>query len=480
MLIIGIVSISFLTLFSFGLDPFPFDTSNIYIRGNDVVKGFSLDSFDGEALTSGGTVPSLGMRFNVETGGFWIIDDDDLQVISTYTSVDETEVEIRYLVTAKNKINLYTNVRLSDATSETLNTNPESFLAGKFVYYGCFGTAPSDVLSSWESHITWVHYDFGDDWRSWNEQQNVFVGDLKASFDINPSPLPPFFTDADGNTIETIYDYIAVDAIVVSDSVHGLMSTDKPEFNKVTPEEYDQAKENDKSGGEAGGDIAGDLDYKWNPRPTLSAVVGETFDVGTLPHTKGVSLNPTTKDGRPIWDPENQYESMTDCEFTYSLKSLSPLITKYTSTLTWYEQDLEVQDFLEYIPPLAWKWIIRTNHDDESIQSETRDVGLHINNRYIQAEIAITFDIWSKFDITALKLNETQLDTPEEYYDELLWQMIVDGWGGGRSYIEPPPGADLTELLILIVIIVAIIGGIYIVMKLAAPLLMFRLGQKSR
>ena len=99
-----------------------FDISNIYIRGNDVVKGFSLDSFDGETLSIGGQVSSLGTRFNVETGGFWIIDDDDLQILNTYTSADETEVEIRYLVTAKNRINLYTNVRLADATSKNLNT----------------------------------------------------------------------------------------------------------------------------------------------------------------------------------------------------------------------------------------------------------------------------------------------------------------------------------------------------------------------
>lgn len=466
-LLIAIIPLSIAGIVAFA----PFDISNIYIRGNDVVKSFSLDSFDGEILTAGGNVPSLGTKFNVETGGFWIIDDDDLQILSTYTSIDETEIEIRYLVTAKNRINLYTNVRLSDATSKNLNTNPESFLAGRFVYYGCFGTAPSDVIVSWESHISWVHYDFGNDWRSWNEEQNVFSGDLKASFDINPSPLPPFFEDSEGNQITTIYDYIAVDAVVISESTHGLMSVDKPEFVEQTPEEYDQERENTETGGDPAGSIAGGFSYKWNPRPELSDVAHETFDIGILPHTKGVSLNPTTKDGRPIWDPENLYESMTDCEFTYSLKSLSPLITKYTSTLTWYEQDLTVQDFLRYIPPLAWEWVVVCRHDRESIQSETRDVGLHVNNRYIQAEIAITFDIWSKFDISALKLNETQLGTPEEYYDELLWQMIVDGWGGGKTYIESPPGADLSELFALIIILVAIIGGIYLFIQFGIPLI---------
>ena len=449
----------------------PFDISNLYIRGNDVIKSFSLDSFDGESLTSGGNVPSLEMRFNVETGGYWIIGEDDLTILSIYTSVDETEVEIRYSVKAKNRINLYTNVRLEDATSKNLDIREEEFLAGEFVYYGCFGTRPEDVLHAWESYITWSHYDFGADWRSWNNDKNDFSGDLKASFDINPNPLPPFFEDADGNIISTIYDYIGIYAIVVSESTHGLMSVDKPVFNKITPEEYDQAKENDESGGDPVGDIPGDLDYRWNPRPTLSDVVHETFDVGILPHTKGASLNPTTKDGDPVWDPLDPYKSTEDCEFTYSLKSLSPLITRYYSTLTWYQQDLEVQDFLEYVPPLGFEWIIRVNHDEEFIQSETRDVALHVNNRYIQAEIEIEFDVWSKFDISALKLNETELDYPEEYYDDLLWLLLVNGWGGGNTYIEAPPGVDLTELFWLIVIL-AIVGlGIYVFIQVGMPLI---------
>ncbi|GAH98312.1 unnamed protein product, partial [marine sediment metagenome] len=67
---------------------------------------FSLDSFNGETLSSGGNVPSLGMKFNVETGGYWIIGEDDITVLATYLSVDKSEVEIRYSIIAKNKINL--------------------------------------------------------------------------------------------------------------------------------------------------------------------------------------------------------------------------------------------------------------------------------------------------------------------------------------------------------------------------------------
>ncbi|MBA7487021.1 hypothetical protein ES707_22583 [subsurface metagenome] len=442
----------------------PFDISNLYIRGNDVIRNFSLDSFDGEPLTSGGTVPSLGTRFNVETGGYWIIGEDDITVLTTYVSVDKTEVEIRYSIIAKNRINLYTNVRLEDATSKNLDTVPNEFLAGKFVYYGIFGTRPADVRGAWERHITWIHYDFGSDWRSWNNRENAFSGDLKASFDISPSPLPPFFEDEEGNTINTIYDYIGVYAVVVSDSTHGLMSTDKPKFNTTTPAEYDKEEKNDMDEEEPGS-IPGNLDNLWNPRPGFpDGVEHEAFDIGILPHTKGASCNPTTKDGSPIFDPSDPYKNTEDCKFTYSLRSLSPLITRYYSTLTWYEQDLEIQD--------AWGGGLQVNHDEEHIESETRDVALHVNNRYIQAEIQVEFDVWSKFDITALKLNETQLEVPEEYYDELLWGLIVDGWGGGRTFVEAPFGLNLTELLTLIIIIVFVIVGIFLFVQFGIPLIL--------
>ena len=463
-LLILIVPLSIVGVIAFA----PFDISNLYIRGNDVIKDFSLDSFNGERLTSGGNAPSLGMKFNVETGGYWIIGEDDITILSTYLSVDKTEVEIRYSVIAKNRINLYTNVRLDDATSKNLDTVKEDFLAGEFAYYGCFGTRPEDILDRWDAYITWTHYDFGADWRTHNARENNFAGDLKASFDINPNPLPPYFEDEEGNVITTTYDYINVYGVVVSDSTHGLMSTDKPVFNITTPVQYDQERVNEESGGEREKDIVGDLNHKWNPRPELLPdVKHDTSDIGILPQPVGTSLNPTTKDGSPTWDPNNPYKSIPDCEFTYSLRALSPLVTKYTSTLVWYQQDLEVQDAWEF----GKGWYIHINHDHNDITSETRDVALHVNNRYIQSEIQIEFDIWSKFNISAVEIDELELQTPEEYYDELMWQLLVDGWGGGTTYIEAPTGINFEEIFWIIIILVVIIGGIYVFVQIGVPLI---------
>lgn len=467
-ILIAVVPLTIIGIIAFA----PFDISDVYIRGNDVIKNFSLDSFDGEELTAGGTVSSLGTKFNVETGGYWIIGEDDITVLTTYMSEDKTEVEIRYSIKAKNRINLYTNVRLEDATSKNLDVVEEDFLAGKYEYYDWYGTRQS----RWTRYITWSHYDFGADWRSFNNEHNEFSGDLKASFDILPNPLPPFFEDADGNNITTIYDYIGVYAVVVSDNIHGLMSTDKPKFNITTPVEYDHEEENDMDE-EKAGDIAGDFEYKWNPRPEFpDGVKHETFDIGILPHTTGASCNPTTKDGNPIFDPSNPYKNTENCEFTYSLKSLSPLITRYYAQLVWYEQILKVEE--ELILGLPARIEFRAEHH-EFVESRTRDVALHINNRFIQTEIQVEFDVWSKFDISALKLNETQLETPKEYYDELLWGLLVDGWGGGNTYIEAPSAVDLESLIMLIVIVVIVIAGIYIFIQVGIPLILKKQATKQ-
>lgn len=471
-----VISIPVLFLAFFMISPFsPFNITNIYISGNDVIKNFSLDSFDGEPLTAGGSVPSLGTKFNVETGGFWRIEESDVNIINIYESLDGTEAKIRYSVTAKNKINLFTNVRLDDVVSNNLDTTTETFLAGKWQHKGAFG----DVVDSWSSNLQWTHYDFGSDFRTWNTAQNVFSGDLKASFDINPSPLPDIFTDADGNTIEKDFDYIAVDAVIVSDSIHGLMSNDIPTFTGLTPLQYDVNNVNNEAGAEPNGDTHSNL-IIWDPQPTLSQVSTESIDVGVQAKTVGASLNPTTGSGASTWDPQSRSESMVDCEFTYFIGSISPLIRKYTSTLTYYEQDIITSDQARYVFPLGIEWYVRVDKDAINYKSETRDVGLHVTNRYIQAEIAITFLLYSSFTITPTNVTGADLQIPQEWYDELLWQMIIDGYGGGTQYQEPPEGFEmLNELLPLILTLVFIGVGIYVFIQVGMPLLLYRAGKRS-
>ena len=466
-MIFGIVSVSFLTLFSFELNPFYSDTSNIYITGNDVVKNFNVDSSD-----------IGGEKVKVETGAFWKITPDDFELLGVYELGNQTFLD--YRVAMRNKINIFTNVDLGDATATDLNVVRENFLAGSYRHLALNG----ETRVRWDSYLTWSHYDFGDV-RSHNVANNLFSGDLKCSFDINPSPLPDIFTDEQGQTITKEFDYIAVDGIYISNSTCGLLSTDLPVITGLTPAEYDLAERNDNTGADKEGtmiaDTDDDTDYSnlWDPSVTLSDPTYETIDTGIRPMSVGASLNPTTKSGALIWDPKLRSESMTDCQFTYQLGALSPLVYQYSSTMSYYKQSIIIQDYT-YWDFLLLKLGSYVVTDIDEIQSETRPVALHVTNRYIQAEITIVFKLFTSFTTTPLDVDEPGLEPPEEYFWDLIWQSIVDGFGGGQTYTEGITLADITGIVILIVVVIVVIAGIYIFMKIGVPLLMFRMGQKSR
>lgn len=461
-LIIGIVSISFLSFFFFGLDPFYSDTSNIYITGNDVVKNFQLDDFDGDAITNG--------KLKFEEGAFWTTTPDDVELLVVYEEGNQTFLE--YRVAMRNKVNIFTNVRLDDAVETDLNVVPEVIPVG---YYRHIALADwgGGTRVYWDSDLTWYHYDFGDV-RSHNIANNLFSGDLRASFDINPSPLPDIFTDEQGQTITKEFDYIAVDALYVSNSTCGLLSTDLPEVVGLTPAEYDQIERNDYNGGGKGGTMTADTDtdknydHLWDPAISLGPTFYETIEPGILPMSVGASLNPTTKSGALIWDPKMRSESMTDCQFTYQLGALSPLVYQYFSTLTYYEQSIVVQDYWQDFFVLS-SYIV-TNIDE--IQSATRPVALHVTNRYVQAEITIVFKLFTSFTITPLDVDEPELEPPQEYYWDLIWAAIVDSFGGGNVYGEGITFGGLADLLMIIIVIVVIIAGIYLFIQFGMPLIL--------
>jgi hypothetical protein len=212
-----------------------------------------------------------------------------------------------------------------------------------------------------------------------------------------------------------------------------------------------------------------DYSQLWNPSVNLGTSPYETIDPGIQAMSVGASLNPTTKSGALIWDPKMRSESMTDCQFTYQLGALSPLIYQYHSTMSYYEQTVIIQD--EWAGLFVLGSYVVANIDER--QSITRPVALHVTNRYIQTEVTIVFKLYTLFTITQLDVNEPDLEEPEEYYDELIWDTVVDGFGGGHTYAEPITFAGIAELLMILIVIVAIIAAIYIFVKVVVPLLYF-------
>ncbi|MFX1239156.1 MAG: hypothetical protein ACFFAS_18545 [Promethearchaeota archaeon] len=401
--------------------------TDVYITGDDVIKNFRFDSFDGEPLSLTGTSPGLQDKIKFEIGGQWEAHTNDISV-QNIEEADDT-IYMYYRIALTNKMNIFTNVDLEDAC-ENLSTTKENLLAGVYRHYQLLG----DQLYGWESYLTWEHYDFGQ-LIAHNTQNNVFEGDLVMSFDINDSPLPAFLTDSEGNTVTKEFDYIGISAVYIDNTITGKMSNDMPDISGISPREYKSEEANDFFGGDPGSMRAATGSY--DPKPQLSGSrLSGTFDIGYVPQSDGSSLMPTAKGGSAIWDARTREESMDNCEFRYALHSLSPVVYKYSDTLTWQKQVIHTQDYI------GWNFLIpytgvKTIRNEDTLLSETRDVALHVTNRYIQTEITVVFNVWSSWKIEGADLGEYDgLDKPQEYYDDLVWQTTVDGFGGGEFEVS--------------------------------------------
>jgi len=441
--------------------PFNLDDENIYITGGDIIKNFRFESFDGFACSEGGTTTEYGDRLKLESGSVWKASKDDVDL--QYAHQVEETVYLYYKVSMSNKINIYTNVKLDQASEKPLRASTEEFLAGKYAHYGLFG----DFFYGWESNLKWTHYDFGDI-RHHNYQNNYFSGDIVMSFDIASSPLPEIFQDAEGKDVIKEFDYIAISSVFVGTQSVGKLSNDMPTIVGLTPAEYDTSR-NTVSGGETEGTTNG-FDYKWNPDPQLkvSSTPSNTFDSGIQPQSSGSSLNPTTKSGSPIWDARDKESSMTNCKFTYNLGSISPLVSEYSATLTYYEQTLHTQDTMIALLPLVIE--PRVVLDKNIAMSETRPVALHVTNRYVQTELKVVFNVWTSYKLEALESdNYDDLENPEEYYDEIIWNTIVDGFGGGEVYTEGIVSWVIFQILMIVGIIILVVVVLYLLIKKGIP-----------
>ena len=449
--ILAILVASIVGVAIYGVAFSPLNISNLYITGNDVITNYNLDFFNGDNIVDG-AVPDLDNKLKFEPSAFWKMTEDDLEIISTYTDGNFTSVQ--YFATLRNKVNIYTNVRLHQAIEKDFVPVIESFHAGSYTHLALNG----QTRVHWDSYLQWQHYDFGNV-EDYNMRNNLFSGALKASFDINPNPLPLDFTDDDGNQVEKQFDYISINAMWVSDSTHGKMSTDMPTFVELTPAHYEASEVNYKSGGGTAGTMetqeGDDYSHVWDPDPKLTTPVGIARDSGIQPASVGSTLTPKNKDGSNVWDPYDNQKSMEDCSFTYNLGALSPLVYEYTSQLSYTEDNIIIQDYWEGLFDLGSYLVTGT----PSQESATRQVGLHVTNRYIQVEFAVKFKLFTGFEINVADTEEQDLELPQEYYDELLYQLLIDGFGGGEQYAESIEFGGLSDLITLIIVLVAVIAG---------------------
>ncbi len=458
-----IIPISFLGLISFSL----YGQNTAYISATDILKNFKFESIDGEPIINDG---AFNNKLRFDTQSSWILYPEDVNYLYSFEDGDSTK--LKYRVTLRNKINIYTNVKISQM-SQKMQHIDEQFLGVKYKHYA-LGGITSD---QWTAYIEWSHWDFGDI-RNWNDQNNVFSGRIVMSFDIDDNPIPDTF----GAHTETEYAYIAVSEAGIVTNDYGKMSNDMPTIINLSPSESKTPEKSDETFNQ--GQTADDGKYliKINPDVKLTVISTPTESWGEAirPDTAGSSMNPTNKDGTSIWDPQNQEKSMKDAKIHYDLGSLSPMVYRYEGKMTYTEYDLLTEAFLT---DNIWDWFateVRQNHLYDWDREATRDVALHGINRYIQVDMMVAFDIWSSVKVgTLTPLYESlRLEKPSEYYDELIWSTLAGGWTGSTiDQSAPSQGIDIFSgffdlfggIINFIVIIVIAVVGLYLFIQIGVP-----------
>ena len=438
----------------------PFDLT--VVRGNDLIKNFRVESYDGIMIPTG---VAEGGKLITEYDADWSITEDSIKIIEEY--IQDGYKFIKFSVRATNRFNFFTAVNLNDAASN-LDVVKEDFNLGQWVHY--------DGVKSWafQRKLTWSYSNFGNV-RLHNQQNNIFSGAFKFSFDINDSPLPDFLTDADGNEFTKEFSYIGINGISVMDTTFGHLSDTIPSFVNIDPATYQSSESHQSLEEELEDNAVVDVfSYEWDPRveytnPVVTTQVGE----GIISQSFGASLNPTTKLGAVIWTPETKDKSMTDCAFTYNIISLSPIVKEYSSTLTYYRQDIQTSMFMDVFT-LPWVAYPIVDFAREYVVQTTRPVALQVVNRYIHVEIGIDFDVWSKFNITAAEVeDDTPLQPPEEWDEADIWGILpTDLDGGGTTTIGEGGVSDPLLFLIIIGLIVVGIIGMYIFFKVGLPVVL--------
>ncbi|MFX1567900.1 MAG: hypothetical protein ACFFCV_05980 [Promethearchaeota archaeon] len=445
---------------------------NTFIVSNDLIKNFKFESFDGRSVSQSGQTLAKDLQF--ESQASWNIYPDDISLLDIYTDGDNAY--IRYKVAMTSKVNMYTTLDVVDCAQDgQLKQVSDTYLVAKYQHLGLFG----DVMHGWEESVTWNHYDFGNI-KQWNSANNDYDGDLVMSFDIAQNLLPNFQT-VSGDSLLKNFDYIAVSSVAVVDNTYGKLDSSVPTVVGITPRDYEEeysSMQNPTSAIKskiASATRMFDAYYDPNIRLNIPTTPQNSWDGGITPQSAGSSMNPTTKTGDPIWNPETKQTSMKDCKCIYHIGSLSPLVTEYYGTLSFKYIFYRSIDYWDTLLHIGIKEYSKVPND----QSYTKPVALHCTNRYIQTTIRVVFDVFCsyKIDVGSDSIEDYNLDFPEEYYDLLLWLTTVDGFGGGETHTAEAGGlfGDYTTWIIIIAIVAV---GILVLVFVVMPILKARQSRK--
>jgi len=393
-----------------------------YIQTGELIKNFKFESFRGTDISK--TNSYAGTKLIFENEPTWTITKDDIEL--QYTNTQGDRIYFYYKVAARAKINIFTNVPIS-ACAPKFDKEDDKHEVLDYSRYRWKLKKGSSSSYYWkrvehdEYDMKDYYWDFGNMY-SHNANHHRYSGPVVMSFDIDDDPLPDFLTDELGNELEKEFDYIAISSIQIdpdSDVERGKLSDDNPDIQLDGVDFNQETEERKGTSGYDDDKSKSSRKYEINARYGDEFVI-QSYDEGIQPMSKGASLNPTTKNGSAIWDPEDEDKSMDDCKFTYNLGRLTPVVFEWGAKLKWNDWDIDHKDY--YVVKDKWD-------EDKEEKSRVRPLALHVHNRYIQTTLKVVFNIWSSYKIEVIEsgIDQNGLDKPKEYYDNLTWSGLVEG-----------------------------------------------------
>lgn len=464
-------------------------TGEIYVQSGDLVKNFEFETFNGLEISEGGGFANNKLKFEISPT--WQFSQDDVYLQYYFTEGDI--VYVYYKLQMHNTLNIYTNVRLVDACEiGSLDPIAEALYCGSYTIYTKvpfpgglnFGwPIPGFYVPTASEQFTgyWNHYDFGNI-KEYNTQNNHFSGDLKCSFDITPNPLPTSITDGYGNDLTKDFDYISISSIVSTESTHGNLSNDLPTIIGLTPAEYDTSQEEGIEEETSGFMTTTRESFVFDPNYNLTLYPNpiNSYDDGLNYPSDGTSLNPKTKEGAPIWNAQDTATSMENASFTYNIGSISPVVLEWGAQCQWNWRDVHrAQDFYGLLYPLIGIWQTWTSYDNSGSKSSIGSTALHVINRYIQSDLTITFNVVTQYQINVddNEIENFNLNPPVEYYDSLIWNTSIEGFGGA-TITDVSTRFDIISFLLILLWIFIGFALVYLVIKIV-PRIVPRRGSRA-
>jgi len=431
---------------------------NIVLDAN-LIRNFAFDKFN--SINLSGSNEAYGGKLKFEMLPKWELEKDNVDLVSEYIVGDK--LYLFYKVALTNKLNIYTNVKLSQATAKGLNKVDDELLV--YQQWNRPWWAITDAgFEQPRQYITFQHYDFGDI-LTHNSLQNTFGGNLEMTFDIDDTPVPETLTDSEGNAHAQEFAYISLSSVGVNNIEHGDMSSSMPHVQGISVSEeqiercaVSQADTNSK---------------QWNAVPELGdPKLSVSFGEGLQFQSEGSNMNPTAKNGDPIWNPKEE-KSMSDGRIKFNIGRISPMVYQWNTRLDYTYWNIHYTE--QWFTGI---WINdRANPTEKSL---TKPTALHVVNRFAQVEIQAVFDIYTCFTIKVPEespLEDYTLEKPTEYYEDLVWQSSVEGATFG--YYSAPANTGLIGILggffgsaggifMTILMVIIIIAVIYITVKLVS------------